>query len=209
MIYHFGVLEKGSKNLIPYVSKMYNKRKLDIKEDFKQTFCKECKPHFIGIWDSVASLGYFYGKKFFDERLNPDVKNAYHCIAIDEHREKFKVSLWDESKINSSQNIKQMWFVGTHSDIGGSYKESGLSDIAFVWMMDSAKECGLQLKDKWQVNLKQNFNGKIHNSRVSFWKLWKKTNRKIPKHALIHKSVLERKKSDNSYNPDNLKDYHL
>ncbi len=209
MIHHFGVLEKGSKNLIPYVSKMSNQRKLDLAKNFKKTFCKECKPHFIGIYDSVSSLGYFNGKKFFDETLNPDVQNAYHAISIDEQRAKFKVSLWDESKKQKHQNIEQVWFSGVHSDIGGSYKECGLSDIAFIWMMDSAIKCGLKAKEDYKKDINQNYKDKIHNSRKSFWKLWSKTQREIPKNALIHNSVLDRKNAIKSYNPNNVKDYHF
>ena len=51
-------------------------------------------------------------------------------------------SLWDwDEKVppNPSQTIKQVWFAGAHSDVGGGYAEPGLSDIAFNWMMRSAE----------------------------------------------------------------------
>ncbi|MTI32166.1 T6SS phospholipase effector Tle1-like catalytic domain-containing protein, partial [Xanthovirga aplysinae] len=53
MIYHFGLLQKGSEQLIPYVSKMYNNKNFSVKDGFKETFCQSCKPHFIGVWDTV------------------------------------------------------------------------------------------------------------------------------------------------------------
>ena len=35
--------------------------------------------------------------------------------------------------------MKQYWFAGNHSDIGGSYSnKSRLSDIALKWMLDEA-----------------------------------------------------------------------
>ena len=208
MLYRFGVLQKGSKNLIPYVSKMYNKRNFDVCEKFKESFCHECKPHFIGVWDTVASLGYIHGKTFFDQTLNPDIKNAYHAISIDEKRKKFPVSLWDESKKHAQQTIEQVWFSGVHSDVGGYYEERGLSDIAFAWMMDIASEHGMKLKEKWQDDLEQDCTDLLHNSRSGFWKLWRKVDREIPFDAKIHKSVFDRKNSDKNYKPNNILEYH-
>lgn len=208
MIHRFGVLQKGSKNLIPYVSKMYNKRSFDVSNEFKEAFCVDCKPHFIGVWDTVASLGYIHGKKFFDQTLNSDVKNAYHAVSIDEKRKKFPISLWDESKKTSEQNIEQVWFAGVHSDVGGSYSECGLSDVAFEWMMDNAEKCGMKLKTGWKDNLKCNFKGKLHNSRTCWWRIWRKVNRDIPENANIHPSVFDRKEKDSEYTPDNIKECH-
>ncbi|MTI29199.1 T6SS phospholipase effector Tle1-like catalytic domain-containing protein, partial [Xanthovirga aplysinae] len=82
-------------------------------------------PHFIGVWDTVASLGYFNGKRFFDEALNPEIKLAYHALSIDEHREKFLPSLWNENKKGQKQVIEQVWFSGVHCDVGGWYDERG------------------------------------------------------------------------------------
>ncbi|MTI29238.1 T6SS phospholipase effector Tle1-like catalytic domain-containing protein, partial [Xanthovirga aplysinae] len=53
MIHHFGLLHKGSEQLIPYVSEMYNKKDFSVHKDFKATFCQSCTPHFIGVWDTV------------------------------------------------------------------------------------------------------------------------------------------------------------
>jgi len=38
------------------------------------------------------------------------------------------------------QDIRQVWFAGVHSDVGGSYseKESGLSKITLEWMLAEA-----------------------------------------------------------------------
>ena len=218
MLHNFGLLQKGSKNLIPYVSKMYNnmrisrfpkikskffienKKENENVKNFKKTFCHECKPHFIGVWDTVASLGLFWGKKFFDTELNEDVKYAYQAASIDEKRKKFPVSLWNESKKNSGQAIEQVWFAGVHSDVGGSYEERDLSDIAFAWMMDKASDCDLELKSDWQDILAQNAAGTLHNSRKGFWRLWRPVVRKISEGSNIHQSVFDRIQKED-YNP--------
>lgn len=213
LLFNFGILQKGSKNLIPYVSKMYNNlrisripkiksrflsdrmEKYDIVKNFKSTFCHDCKPHFIGVWDTVASLGLFWGKKFFDTELNEDVKYACQAMAIDEKRKKFPVSLWDETKKNDKQVIEQVWFAGVHSDVGGSYEVRDLSDISLAWMMDNASNCGLKLKADWQNILSQNAAGEIHNSRKGFWRLWRPVVRRISEGSKIHQSVFDRVQS--------------
>ena len=60
MLHKVGLLQKGSSNLIPYASKIYNTRGNDaIANGFKKTYCNECKPHFIGVWDTVGSFSAF------------------------------------------------------------------------------------------------------------------------------------------------------
>jgi hypothetical protein len=39
-----------------------------------------------------------------------------------------------DPKNKASQTLKQVWFAGVHSNIGGGYDEHGLSDIALAWM---------------------------------------------------------------------------
>lgn len=201
MIHHFGLLQKGSKNLIPYVSKNYLYRNLETAKNFKKAFCHECKPHFMGVWDTVASLGYFNGWKFHDSKLNRDVKNAFQAVSIDEKRKKFPISLWDETIAIDGQHIEQVWFAGVHSDVGGWYPERQLSDIALAWMMDKAEEHGLSLKDNWYKELTQDASGMLHNSRKGWWKLWRPAPRKIPERAYIHQSVLDRMERVNDYQP--------
>ena len=36
-----------------------------------------------------------------------------------------------------------MWFEGAHSDVGGGYRKTGLSDTALLWMAREAHEAGL------------------------------------------------------------------
>ena len=207
MLHKVGLLEKGSTNLIPYASALYNTRGNEsTAEGFKATYCHECKPHFIGVWDTVGSLGLWYGKSFFDARLNPDVANAYHAISIDEKRKKFSVSVWDENHIAPNQKVEQVWFAGVHSNVGGWYAERGLSNITLIWMLENAQKCGLRLKDGWKERIHPDPLDKLHNSRAGLWRMWRPAIRKIPEGAKIHKSVLTRAKEIEDYNlrlPDN------
>lgn len=208
MLHKVGLLQKGSKNLIPYATNIYNTRGDDeIAAGFKATYSHECNPYFIGVWDTVASLGLILGKKFFDAKLNPEVANAYHAMSIDEKRKKFPVSLWDESHKAPNQTVEQVWFSGVHSDVGGSYEQRGLSNITLIWMLQSAESHGLQLKEGWKEQIHPNHLDELHNSRSGLWKIWRPAIREIPEGAKIHKSVLMRAEEMENYNPRLPKDY--
>ena len=36
----------------------------------------------------------------------------------------------DDATRRIAKGVEQVWFVGAHSNVGGGYKESGLSDMA-------------------------------------------------------------------------------
>jgi uncharacterized protein (DUF2235 family) len=202
MLHKVGLLQKGSVNLVPYASEVYSARRNDdVAAGFKETYCHPCAVHFIGVWDTVASLGMFYGKQFPNERLNPEVAHGYHAISINEKRRKFPVSLWDEEHLTPAQNVVQAWFAGVHSDVGGSYPERSLSDIALMWMLENAEKHGLRLTNGWQENCEPNPLGKIHQSRVGAWRIWRPVKRSIPEGAQIHESVLIRSAGIGGYEP--------
>jgi len=202
MLHKVGLLQKGSVNLIPYASEVYNTRGNDqVAEGFRATYSHVCKPHFIGVWDTVGSLGWWFGKRFFNTQLNPDVTNAYQAISIDEKRKKFPISLWDEDQLAPNQNLVQVWFAGVHSDVGGWYEQRGLSDITLIWMLENAEKHGLRLKPGWQADLKPDPLGQIHESREGFWRLWRPAIRRIPEGAKIHSSVRIRMEAKKGYSP--------
>ena len=99
-----------------------------------------------------------------------------------------------------------VWFPGVHCDVGGYYKERGLSDGALQWMIHKAESAGVQFKENWQQNVHPDPTAEnaLHNSRKGFWKLWKPVSRNIPEKALVHQSTLDRINADIGYKPKNL-----
>ncbi|MCB0278399.1 MAG: DUF2235 domain-containing protein [Calditrichaeota bacterium] len=201
MIHHYGILHPKNENLIPYVSDMYtsyhinkemNQDRRNLARQFRSIFSRSCPIHFIGVWDTVKSLGWLMGKKFFDQTLHYDVKYGYHAVSIDERRRKFPVTLWDLSKKRPDQTIEQVWFSGVHSNVGGWYDQRGLSDIALAWMMDKAESAGLNLRSNWRNTIEQNPGDFLHNSRKGFWCLWPSVRRTIAAGSSIHQSVFDR-----------------
>src|SRR5580658_8225789 len=74
---------------------------------------------------------------------NPDIQIGRHAVSIDERRCFFRQNLWGTPV--TGQDIKQVWFAGVHSDIGGGYleKDSGLAKVTLQWMIAEASAAGL------------------------------------------------------------------
>ena len=100
----------------------------------------------VGVWDTVGALGIpgaghvFSDAKnlyqFHDTNLGPRVENAFHALALDETRKDFEPTLWAQTAEgkDAGQVLRQVWFAGAHSNVGGGYPEHGLSDVALAWM---------------------------------------------------------------------------
>jgi uncharacterized protein (DUF2235 family) len=147
LLHKCGLLDAGSENLIPYAIQLY-KKPVDsennrVAREFKETFSRECKPHFVGVWDTVASYGWIYNPVTLQYTANdPDIRVIRHAVSLDERRAFFRKNLFRPCE---GQDCREVWFPGVHSDVGGGYaeKESGLSKIALEWMVDEAARAGL------------------------------------------------------------------
>ena len=189
VLHMFGVLQAGNEGLIPYLLKIYAKKTRDeqrmqhtfaVATAFKSSISRECPLHFVGVWDTVSSYGWIYNPvRLPYTGRNPDMRNGRHAISIDERRCFFQKNVWGDPF--PGQSIKQVWFAGVHSDVGGSYSEgeSGLSKITLEWMMNEAINCGLKFdSNKAQVMLgtpstsgrmPPNPAGPLHNSLTAPW----------------------------------------
>jgi uncharacterized protein (DUF2235 family) len=149
MLHIIGLLREDNEGLIPYSIRMIKEKNIDfaVAADFKKTFCRECKPHFIGVWDTVSSVGWVYNVAHFPGTKathNPDMHVIRHAVSIDERRAFFRQNLFGAPH-DAQQDIKELWFAGVHSDVGGSYpeSESQLSKIALQWMVCEAELAGV------------------------------------------------------------------
>jgi hypothetical protein len=105
-----------------------------------------------------------------------------------------------------------VWFPGVHSDVGGGYPETGLSDIALQWMFEKALSCNLSFDN---ITTKPDPTAKLHETYTGFYKLQSKLYRPIGKsepkdgntNESLHPSVMERYKKDSTYRPKNLVEY--
>ena len=214
-IHLFGILPKSRPELIKEAYNIYKepdmKKRSDEAEDFLSRHHNQwCKIKFLGVWDTVDALGLpfkelnfivdwipFFRHKYHNLRLSSSVTHARHALAIDDERLTFHPKIWDK-KIKDHQTMKQVWFSGMHTDVGGGYKEHELSDIALAWMVLEAKECGLRIFPKNEVEINQDCDGTMHDSRKGFFnKLFRKKIRSWNSNThgkpVVHESVLLRK----------------
>src|SRR5208337_285653 len=69
VLHMFGLLHRGNLGLIPYITRMFAKRTrkaggmthtFQVADGFKETYCRDCGPHFVGVWDTVSSVGWIW-----------------------------------------------------------------------------------------------------------------------------------------------------
>lgn len=132
---------------------------------FRRSYARETRIHFVGVWETVGALGiplpdaaplrwavngFNHRWAFHDTELSSWVEGAFHALAIDEKRSAFRPALWHQQPdaAQQGQELKQVWFAGVHCDVGGGYREAGLSDISLLWMVDQARRYGLEFDEE-------------------------------------------------------------
>lgn len=130
---------------------------------FSKKFCHaNAEIEMVGIWDCVKALGLPYpglsyiapmATEFHNEALGHHVRNGFHAIAIDENRAAYAPLLWSRSP-EWTGTLEQVWFPGTHSDVGGQVccrpQARGISNIPLIWMLEKAESLGLDLPASWK-----------------------------------------------------------
>ena len=240
-----GLLSSGNEGQIPYAMRLFKRNdrsfwtrlafwkvppdKFRVADSFQKTFCRDrqCKPHFVGVWDTVSSVGRIldplaHGRGLPYTKKLKDVEVIRHAVSIDERRAFFRTNLVQElTDDGEARDIKQVWFPGVHSDVGGSYPEgeSGLSKITLKWMLREAKAAGMVMDDDLAAALlgesayyaRPMPNAMMHNSETIAWwageflprrgprgpNLFRR--RPIPEGARIHQSAFDRKRLVASY----------
>lgn len=228
LIRNSGILHPKYKDRLPQAYNLYKSRnprfhpKSEESTLFRRTYAVEdvTKIRFIGVWDTVGSLGnplFLKGivserNEFHDTGISSHIENAYHALAIDERRKNFQAALWQQKPSDARNVLEQMWFAGVHSDVGGGYPESALSDISLQWMLEKAIACGLHFRP---IPVNPDPLGLKHESMTPLYRLAGILHRPIGEpqpdgiltHEKIHPSVLIRYEHDRKYRPPNLVKY--
>ncbi len=101
------------------------------------------------------------------------IEKCRHALAIDEHRGNFKhtpflayighgsseddeqsqvfkretklgdEAYWNQAAGRWNEKIKQRWFAGAHSNIGGGYEDNDLAQLPLAWLLKGAADAGL------------------------------------------------------------------
>ncbi|KAI0074015.1 hypothetical protein K474DRAFT_1665915 [Panus rudis PR-1116 ss-1] len=97
MLHKIGLLPKDNPEQVPFAYKLYKKTDPDslrIAERFKQSFCRNVDIEFVGVWDTVASVGVLRSKTLPFTTSNTIIKTFRHALSLDEHRCKFRPNLY-------------------------------------------------------------------------------------------------------------------
>ena len=222
LINNCSIMKRNKANMIEKAFDLY--KNSDIHPDdpfsfeFRRKYAVEDKVRikFIGVWDTVGALGVplrmlgFMEEKnlFYDNKIGPNIDIARHALAIDELRGDFEPTIWLE---RDNMDLKQVWFAGVHSDVGGGYKpdknRKSLSDIPLGWMIKEAEKPGLSFEKHLKTGLKGHHLAEQHQEYKGFFKVLGKYSRKIPTNTFIHKSVKDRTAEMSDYHPDALKSF--
>ncbi|KIM40908.1 hypothetical protein M413DRAFT_445679 [Hebeloma cylindrosporum] len=92
-LYKVGLLPKDNDSQAPFAYKMYKRTDaagLELCAGFKQTYCRSVTINFMGVWDTVASVGVIMGRTLPFTNSNSSIKTFRHALSLDEHRAKFR-----------------------------------------------------------------------------------------------------------------------
>ncbi|KAJ3507945.1 hypothetical protein NLJ89_g6019 [Agrocybe chaxingu] len=183
--------------IMPMVWESDPRRTTTKAENFKSIFSRQyVRVHFVGAWDSVSSIGIARPAQMLPGTIEGMKHVCYfrHALALDERRVKFlpeyawggttfppgsendtqatgSVNTYSRKRrdIPVQPHTKEVWFAGTHSDIGGGNSQNAGMDRSrppLRWMVFEAGTVGLRtnpFKDKIpsskQININESLKG--------------------------------------------------
>ena len=77
--------------------------------------------------------------EFVDTVVSPNIDHAIQALALDEHRGHFPPTIWEDPD-KTAKSLKQCWFSGCHSHVGGGVEDNGdLPNVSLAWMLAQLK----------------------------------------------------------------------
>ncbi|KAJ5492748.1 hypothetical protein N7539_001494 [Penicillium diatomitis] len=120
--------------------------------------------------------------KWYDTSLSNTVEHAFQALALDEVRTSFAPAVWERPR-GVHTDLRQVWFCGAHSNVGGGLPDQELANVSIAWMMDQLSELGVAFEEStidtiFEASVKyyydQAFDGKQSedSSPSKRWKQW-------------------------------------
>ena len=146
---------------------------------FQEKYSHPCNIRFLGIFDTVKSVGYFSPRNLPHTRHNPIVQTVRHALSLHERRSFYAPTTWGGLDADTRpaiyapacwgsdgcnglppirrQDVKEVWFAGDHSDVGGGYplKPSSPADVSLRWMLEEARAHGLIISHEVEKELNE------------------------------------------------------
>ncbi|GAA5841734.1 hypothetical protein JCM9279_003086 [Rhodotorula babjevae] len=171
MLQQVGLLPAGNEDSIPLAFSIFS-RKADtvlvpgfetLAQGFKRTFSRDVEVHFVGVWDTVASVGALVPRTLPFASGASYIHIFRHALALDEARERYMPQPWmpphpDFVPTVPPSDVKEVWFSGAHSNVGGGEfaydggRTPALSHLSLRWMLREAVEAGFEVDSDRIVN---------------------------------------------------------
>ncbi|QRW21259.1 choline transport protein [Rhizoctonia solani] len=175
MLHKVGLLPAYNHEQVAFAYKMFKRDDEEgwkMSNGFKRAFCIDVKIDFVGVFDTVNSVGIIPRELPF-AKSNYLIRVFRHAVALDEHRAKFQPNLWGRSteseeklgeagkkKVYHRQksksgvwsyvygghqtDVKEVWFAGAHCDVGGgSVPNETPNNLARIPLRWMIRECFL------------------------------------------------------------------
>jgi Uncharacterized alpha/beta hydrolase domain (DUF2235) len=230
MLLRPGLMRPGSENLLPYavekyaINRYFTQDEYDHWAEFARAFCwrteneplfetvKQNSPNqvwhyavpvaYLGLWDTVKAAGFlrFGTLRWPYTRALPNVARIRHAVSIDERRRPYREYLVERHPLG----LEERWVAGVHADVGGTFPDHRLATIALKWITDGiVGELALDA-DAYQEQcaVQEDFaDAPIHNNG-KLWYLVGRRCRPMGPDALVHPSVLVRRRDNPGYLPN-------
>ncbi|KAG2054897.1 hypothetical protein BDR06DRAFT_883370, partial [Suillus hirtellus] len=163
MIHEVGLITPGNEGQIPSAFQYYcsinsgKSKDINSAKEFKTRFSRSVAIHFIGVWDTVSSVGVRKTQNFPSTDTCDHVCYFRQALALDERRVRFLPeyvyggmrSDWHKYQVpapppTDEGRIKEVWFAGSHSDV----YPNDFRNIPLLWMLEEAREAGLLLNPR-------------------------------------------------------------
>jgi uncharacterized protein (DUF2235 family) len=164
---------------------------------------------FVGLWDTVIRHGpillpmrwlieraVHHRLGLLDASAGGHVQNVAHALALDEKRAAFSViritTLPFQRRqhwlVEGRQTVEELWFAGSHSDVGGGCQESRSSEYSLRWIVNRAMRAGLVFKEM-PPSCEDAYKAPLNPSRTGIWRFLPSRRRVVLESDRIHESV--------------------
>lgn len=177
---------------------------------------------FVGLWDTVDAYGmpikelkqgidkYIWPMSFPDLQPSSFIEEACHALSLDDERETFHPLVWQAHGDRAlPDSIRQVWFSGMHSNVGGGYSDDGMAYVSLLWILGHAAAAGLKVRESTLAEYAYYATpfGRMYDSRAGLGSYYRYSPRNVatkqyPQPAYVHESVFHRMAAgDDNYAP--------
>lgn len=162
---------------------------------------------FMGLWDTVEALAFpDYAEniekpsdQYVDQLCN--ISRAAHAVSIDDDRARVFTPIlltlnhlkkclpgdYENNKVKEeidiAKTVEEVWFSGSHSDVGGGYLDTDISGVSLNWMIGQIQNVEKSLLPVGAM-VYQDPLGKTHDPEKSMGIFYQKRQRDLPCYAL-------------------------